>query len=108
MTKNRRLWDTASRLLSDVDYFESERSKVLDAQPLLNSQELGYLSRSHRGLKVRTVEELKLLSDWEIQEFETARDSLRAGGYDEQGIRDTLEYFVKGRITLSYRLRGCT
>ena len=108
MTKNHELWDTANRLLSEVDYFESERSKVLDAQPLLNSQGLRYLPRSRRGVKVHTVEELKRLDDREIQEFEAARDALRTGGRDEQGIRNTLEYFVEGRIALSYRLRGCT
>lgn len=108
MTKSRRLWDTASRLLSDVEYFDSQRSKVLDAQPLLNSRGLGYLSRSHSGLMLRNVDELKLLEDWESKEFAALRDALRTGGCDEQGIRNTLEYFVQGRISLSYRLRGCS
>ena len=108
MTKSRRLWDKASHLLIDVAYFESERSKVLAAHPSLNSRGLGFLSRSLGGRKIRSVEDLKLLEDWESKEFAALRDALRPGGSDEQGIRNTLEYFVDGRISLSYRLRGCS
>ena len=107
MSKNRRLWDTASRLLSDSRYFDSERNKTLDSHPLLNSRGLGYPSRSRRGQMICKLEELANLEENEIRAFIEARDSLRMGGRCEQGIRNTLEYFVNGRISLSYRLRGC-
>lgn len=107
MSRNRKLWDTASRFLSDAEYFESERNKVLETNPLLNSRGLGFPVRSKRGYIVRTLEELSLLDESETLEFEAARTSLKIGGEYEQGIRNTLEYFVDGRISLSYRLRGC-
>ncbi|MCY4128772.1 MAG: hypothetical protein OXG15_05960 [Gammaproteobacteria bacterium] len=107
MLKNRRLWDTASRLLSDPDFFESQRNKTLESHPLLNSRGLGFPLRSQRGDPIRKAEELTLLEAEEAHDFETSRDALRSGGRFEQGIRNTLEYFVDGRISLSYRLRGC-
>lgn len=108
MSKNRRLWDTASRLLSDSDYFDSVRNRTLESYPLLNSRGLGIPLRSRGGRAIRTLEELKDLEESDVREFDSARDSLRSDGRNERGIRNTLEYFVNGRISLSYRLRGCT
>ena len=40
-------------------------------------------------------------------DLEATREELRAGGQSEAGIRNTLEFFVEGRVSLSYRLQGC-
>lgn len=106
MTVNQRLWSLANRLLDDAEFFESERSKVLRRQPMLNSRGLGYPMRAHRGRPVCKLEDLQKLEPGEISELENARDSLRSGGRYEQGIKNTLEYFVRARVSLSYRLRG--
>ena len=86
MTKTQQLWLKASRLLSEADFFDAERERVLAEHHLLSSRGLGRVSH---------------------QDLEAARDELRTGGQYEGGIRNTLEYFVEGRVSLSYRLRGC-
>ena len=88
MTKSQRFWLRSARLLSDPVFFDSERERVLAAQPLLNSNGLG-------------------LSKYIPIDLDTARDELRNGGDCEAGIRNTLEYFAEARVSLSYRLRGC-
>ena len=100
MTKSHHLWSRAATLLSDPRFFDSERERVLADYPLLNSQGLGQ-GRRRRHISGRW--ETELMPD----DLDAARDELRAGGRYEGGIRNTLEYFVDGRVTLSYRLRGC-
>lgn len=108
MVNNRIFWAKASRLLGDADLFELERNRVLDAYPLLNSQGLGQARHRRRATNKEGVSEV---ANWKIEKFprdlQLARDELRYGGKFEHGIRNTLRYFVDGRIPLSYRLRGC-
>ena len=100
MTKSQHLWAKAARLLSEPEFFDSERERILADYPLLNSHGLGQVSHRRR-----------ISGRWETEripdDLDAARDELRAGGQYEGGIRNTLEYFVKGRVSLSYRLRGC-
>ena len=100
MTKGQQFWAKAARLLSEPAFFDSERERVLEDYPLLNSQGLGQVSRRSR-----------ISGHWEVEQIpndlEAARGELRAGGRYEAGIRNALEYFVEGRVSLSYRLKGC-
>lgn len=102
MTKSQHLWKRATVLLSNPNFFESERDRVLTAYPLLNSHGLGQGHRRRRH---------HVSGRWETEripdDLEAARDELRTGGRYETGIRDTLMYFVEGRVSVSYRLRGC-
>ena len=107
MTQNHVLWAKATRLLSDPSLFDRERERVLAEYPLLNSHGLGFRERRRRsdfGLKGS-------LRNWVIEripdDLDLARDALRIGGQYENGIRNTLEYIVDARISVSYRLRGC-
>ena len=108
MTNNRVFWAKASRLLADPELFALERNRVLDAHLLLNSQGLG--QARHRRLS-NANDSASKAAKWTIENFpqdlQQARDELRMGGKFEHGIRNTLEYFVSGRISLGYRLRGC-
>ena len=108
MTKSQRLWLRAARLLSDQGLFDSERERVLDEHPLLNSHGLGQIRR----LRHVVSPDGKHSGRWETEctpdDLEAARDELRAGGRYEAGIRNTLEYFAEGRVSLSYRLQGCS
>ena len=101
MNKSQRFWLKASRLLSEPKFFDSERERILADYPLLSSHGLGQI-RQRRRISGR----------WKIEripkDLEAARDELRTGRQYEKGIRNTLEYFVKGRVPLSYRLRGCS
>lgn len=101
MNKSQHFWLKASRLLSEPEIFDSERERVLVEHPLLNSHGLGRLRQRRR-----------ISGSWKVDhipaDLEAARDELRSGGQYEKGIRNTLEYFVKGRVPLSYRLRGCS
>ncbi len=106
MTKSQHLWSKAARLLSEPRFFDSERERVLAAYPLLNSDGLGQVRRRRIFSK-----DGEYSGHWETEripdDLDAARDELRAGGRYEGGIRNTLEYFVEGRVSLSYRLRGC-
>ncbi|MCY3884193.1 MAG: hypothetical protein OXG24_04675 [Gammaproteobacteria bacterium] len=108
MTNNQVFWAKASRLLVDPDLFELERNRVLDAYPLLNSQGLG---QSRHRRRASAKEGVSDVANWTVektpQDLQLARDELRRGGKFEHDIRNTLRYFVDGRIPLSYRLRGC-
>ena len=106
MTKSQHLWLRVSRLLSDPGFFDSERKRVLVTYPMLNSHGLGQLHRrvSSAGSKHSQRLEMECIPD----DLDTARDELREGGQCEKGIRNTLEYFVEGRVSLSYRLKGCS
>ena len=101
MNKSQHFWLKASRLLAEPEFFDSERERILADYPLLGSHGLGQVSRRQR-----------ISGRWETERFpedlEAARDELRAGGEYEKGIYNTLEYFVKGRVPISYRLRGCS
>ena len=105
MTKSQHLWLRSARLLSDPVFFDSERERVLATYPMLNSHGLG---QSHRRVSSAGSEHS---GRWKTEcipdDLDSARDELRAGGQYEKGIRNTLEYFVEGRISLSYRLKGC-
>lgn len=105
MTKSQHLWLRSARLLSDPRFFDSERERVLATYPMLNSHGLG---QSHRRVSSAGSEHS---GRWKTEcipdDLDSARDELRAGGQYEKGIRNTLEYFVEGRISLSYRLKGC-
>ena len=107
MTKSQRLWLRAARLLSDPEFFDAERERVLAAYPLLNSYGLGQVRRRRRIISADSTHS----GCWETEripaDLDAARDALRAGGQYERGIRNTLEYFVEGRVSLSYRLKGC-
>ena len=107
MTKSQRLWLRAARLLSDPGFFDSERERVLQEHPLLNSHGLGQVRRPRRVV----LTDGKHSGRWETEripdDLGSARDELRAGGRYETGIRHTLEYFAEGRVSLSYRLKGC-
>lgn len=105
MTKSQHLWLKAARLLSDPGVFDSERERVLATYPMLNSHGLG--QPHHRVSSADS----KHSRHWETEcihdDLDSAREELRPGGRCEKGIHNTLEYFVEGRISLSYRLRGC-
>ena len=107
MTKSQHLWSKAARLLSDPKFFDSERERVLADYPLLNSHGLGTVHRHRRILS----EDGQYEGQWKRvsipDDLDKARDELRADGQYEGGIRNTLEYFVEGRVSLSYRLKGC-
>lgn len=105
MTKSQRLWLRAARLLSDPGFFDSERERVLATYPMLNSHGLGQSRRrvSSAGSEHSGRRETEHIPN----DLDSARDELRAGGQYEKGIRNTLEYFVEGRVALSYRLKGC-
>lgn len=105
MTKSQRMWLRAARLLSDTALFHSERERVLDEHPLLNSHGLGQSRRPKKlgrgngsGAREHELVPANLI---------VARDELRSGGLHESGIRNTLEYLAEARVSLSYRLRGC-
>lgn len=100
MTNNQVFWAQSHRLLSEPRQFEAERTRVLDSYPLLHSQGIGQVQRKRMHHNEITFETYP-------PDLQTTRDELRAGGIHEPGIRNTLEYFVRGRISLSYRLRGC-
>lgn len=106
MTKSQHLWLRAASLLSDPRVFDYERERVLATYPMLNSHGLG--QSRHRASSAGS----KHSGRWETKcipnDLDSARDELRAGGQCEKGIRNTLEYFVEGRVSLSYRLRGCS
>lgn len=108
MSNNRRLWDLSSRLLADDAYFNSRRDEVLDTYSLLNCHGLGLPKRSNQGRSISSALEIEKLDPVEADELQEARQALRSGGQYENGIRNTLKYFVEGRISLSYRLRGCS
>ena len=107
MTKSQRLWLRAARLLSDQGLFDAERERVLDEHPLLHSHGLGQTWRRRRVVSA----DGRHLGRWETEDMpddlEAAREELRAGRHCEAGIRNTLEYFAEGRVSLSYRLQGC-
>ena len=107
MTKSQRLWLRAARLLSDRGLFDAERERVLDEHPLLNSHGLGQTWRRRRSVSP----DGRPSGRWEPErlpdDLVAAREELRAGGQSEAGIRNTLEFFVEGRVSLSYRLQGC-
>ncbi len=105
MTKSQRLWLRAARLLSDPGFFDSERERVLATYPMLNSHGLGQSRRrvSSAGSEHSGRRETEYIPN----DLNSARDELRASGQYEKGIRNTLEYFVEGRVALSYRLKGC-
>ena len=108
MTKSQLLWARAARLLSEPAYFDVERERVMTFYPLLNSHGLGQMRRRRRITPTNGQHP----ESWEIEhipgDLEAARDELRTCGEYERGIRNTLEYFVKGRVSLSYRLKGCS
>lgn len=105
MTKSQQLWLRAARLLSDSRLFNAERERVLAEHPLLNSHGLGQQRRRKLapGGHGRGKWEVELIPS----DLDGARDELRRGGRYERGIRNTLEYLVEARPSLSYRLRGC-
>ena len=109
MTKSQHLWLRAARLLSDSGFFDSERERVLANYPLLNSHGLGQMRRRRRIFLADSKHKHSVR--WETEcipdDLDAARDELRTGGQYERGIRNTLEYFVEGRVSLSYRLKGC-
>ncbi len=47
---------------------------------------------------------------WELVpgDLDAARDELGAGGVHEHGIRNSLEFLARARVSVSYRLRGCS
>lgn len=108
MTKSQRFWLRAARLLSDPGFLDSERERVLQEHPLLNSHGLGQVRRRRRVV----APDGKHTERWETEcipdDLNAARDELRAGGDCEAGICHTLEYFAEGRVSLSYRLKGCS
>lgn len=105
MTKSQRMWRRAAKLLSDPGFFESERARVLEENPSLNSYGLGQARRRRKipGHNGRDEWETELIP----ADLGAAREELQAGGKHEPGIRNTLEYLAKARVPLSYRLRGC-
>ncbi len=107
MNKSQQLWMRAAQLLADQAFFDSEREKVLVAYPSLNSHGLGQL-RYRRRVQSSTnsraaSSEIKVVPD----DLQKARKELCAGGRHENGIRNTLEYFVEARPPLGYHLKGC-
>ena len=105
MTKSQHLWLRAARLLSDPGSFDSERERVLATYPMLNSHGLGQLHR--RVSSADSKHSGRWKTEYIPDDPDSARDELRAGGKYEKGIRNTLEYLVEGRVSLSYRLKGC-
>ena len=101
------MWSRSARLLTDPKYFSSERERVLMDFPSLNSNGLG---QSKRRRSIPSADDGQSCN-WEFEyipdDLEAARNELRANGRYESGIRNTLEYFVEGRVSLSYRLKGC-
>ena len=108
MTKSQHLWLRAAKLLSDPGFFHSERDRVLADYPLLNSHGLGQVRRRRRIFSDDSKHSRRWETKYIPDDLDGARDELRAGGRYEGGIRNTLEYFVEGRVSLSYRLRGCS
>ena len=94
-------------MLSDPSLFDSERERVLEEHPLLNSHGLGQARRTRRVVSAdgrhSEIWETECIPD----DLDAARDELREGGRHERGIRNTLEYFAEARVSLSYRLKGC-
>ena len=107
MTKSQRLWLRAARLLSDPGFFDSERERVLKEHPLLNSHGLGQAHRRRRVVSPDGTHSGRWETERIPDDLDAARDELRAGRRYEAGIRNTLEYFAEGRVSLSYRLKGC-
>lgn len=107
MTKSQRLWLRAARLLSDQGFFDSERARVLDEHPLLNSDGLGQTRIRRRVVSPDGTPARRWKTERMPDDLEAAREELRAGRHCEAGIRNTLEYFAEGRVSLSYRLQGC-
>ncbi len=107
MTKSQHLWLRAARLLSDPGFFDEERERVLADHPLLNSQGLGQVRRRRRIVSADSTPSVRRETECIPADLDAARDDLRAGGRYEQGIRNTLEYFVEARVSVSYRLKGC-
>ena len=106
MTKTQALWARARRLLSDKPFFVEERERVLDEYPQLNPYGLGQSRRVRQkrrpGFKLRDS-----VTEVYPPNLEKSRDELRTSDQRENEIRNTLEYLIEGRISLSYRLRGC-
>ena len=108
MTNSQRLWLRAARLLSDQKFFDSERERVLVEHPLLNSYGLGQIRRRRRVDLADGQHSRRWETECIPNDLEVARNELRQGGCYEAGIRNTLEYFAEGRVSLSYRLTGCS
>ena len=108
MTKTHRFWLKAARLLSDAGFFDAERERVLADYPMLNSHGLGQVRRRRRIASADGKHPERWETAYLPDNLEAARDELRKGGRHEQGIRNTLEYFVEARVSLSYRLKGCS
>ncbi len=107
MTKSQHLWLRATRLLSDPEFFDGERERVLTDYPLLNSYGLGQVWRPRRIVSADSTRSVRRETECIPADLGAARDDLRAGGRHERGIRNTLEYFVDARVSVSYRLKGC-
>ena len=107
MTKSQQLWLRAARLLSDPGLFDAERERVLADYSLLNSHGLGQVRRRRRIISADSTHSGRWETGCIPDNLDAARDALRAGGQYERGIRNTLEYFVEGRVSVSYRLKGC-
>ena len=107
MTKTHQFWLKAARLLSDPGFFDAERERVLAAYPLLNSHGLGQARRRRRIPSANDEHPGRWETEHIPDNLDVARDELRKGGLHEKGIRNTLEYFVEARVSLSYRLKGC-
>ena len=107
MTKSQQLWLRAAKLLSDPEFFDTERERVLSDYPSLNWHGLGQMRRRRRIFSADRTHSGRWETECIPDDLDAARDELRANGQHEQGIRNTLEYFVKGRVSLNYRLKGC-
>ena len=107
MTQNQMLWAKATKLLADATLFDRERERVLEQYPLLNSHGLGFTERRRRTSSGSEKSSGNFTIERIPEDLSLARAALRAGGTCENGIRNTLIYIVEGRISLSYRLRGC-
>ncbi len=94
-------------LLADPEFFDEERERVLTDYPLLNSYGLGQVRRRRRIVSPDGVCSARWETEHIPADLDAARADLRAGGQHERGIRNTLEYFVEGRVSVSYRLKGC-
>ena len=82
MNKSEIVWAKASQLLADTHLFDSELGRVQGVTPIAYPQ----------GMELPA----------------TFREEACFRGEYEQGVRNTLEYLVHGRISLCYRLRGCS
>ena len=82
MNKSEIAWAKASQLLADTHFFQSELNRVQGKNLVAYPQEM----------------ELPA----------TFREEARLHKQYEHGVRNTLEYLVHGRISLCYRLRGCS